>query len=50
VLAVCHKQYVEGFSAFDLAARLRGGRVLVDVKGVIDRDAALAQGITIWRP
>jgi UDP-N-acetyl-D-glucosamine/UDP-N-acetyl-D-galactosamine dehydrogenase len=48
VIAVAHRQYVDGGWPF-VTSLLRDGRgVVLDVKGVLDR-AATPEGVTLWR-
>lgn len=48
ILAVPHADYLER-PVDDFAAQLDAEGVLVDVKGVVDRDEAVAKGIYLWR-
>lgn len=48
VLAVPHRDYL-ALSTEDWLAKLRGTCLLVDVKGVLDRQALVEQGVQLWR-
>jgi UDP-N-acetyl-D-galactosamine dehydrogenase len=48
VIAVAHREFA-ALAPDELAGRIVPGGCLVDVKGVADREAALARGLAYWR-
>ena len=50
VLAVPHTEFIECYPLEKLLAKTRNTRVLIDIKGALNRTSTQAEGVTIWRP
>lgn len=48
IIATAHKQY-KNFPISDYKERMKPGGILFDIKGVIDRNAAEAEDLPLWR-
>lgn len=48
LVAVAHDEF-KGLSARDICGMYRGGRVLFDIKGVLDKAECEAEGLLYWR-
>ncbi len=49
ILAVKHAVFMTEYPLKRIAEKLRGAKVLVDIKGAYDREAAKAAGLKVWR-
>lgn len=49
ILATKHSYFVEKMPLEEITKKLKGPKVLVDVKGIYDRTKAAALGMTLWR-
>jgi UDP-N-acetyl-D-galactosamine dehydrogenase len=49
ILAVTHDEFMQNYPLPKLLQKLSSNRIILDLKGMLSREAAKAQGATIWR-